>query len=203
MAPEGAVSALAGATGKITLVELYPGEIILAQRLVDPNVISGDGRLALVLEGDDVLMAFPASDLMSRTGVLKPGDHVDLLFSLDFPANRAVARAAAAAGSSEAAGGGAAGQEKEKATFDLLQNTTIAAIVTGKATEGGTQNTAPEGILLTVSPQDTLVLKYVKDSGGVLDVVVRAPGSEQPFEAGPVDFDYVINRYRIPVGAGR
>ncbi len=56
---------------------------------------------------------------------------------------------------------------------------------------------------MTVSPQDALVLKYVKDSGGVLDVVLRAPGSEQPFEAGPVDFDYVINRYRIPVGAGR
>ncbi len=91
MAPEGAVSAVTDATGKITLVDLYPGEIVLAQRLVDPNVTSGDGRLALVVEGDDVLMAFPADDLMSRTGVLKPGDHVDLLFSLDFPVNRPLA----------------------------------------------------------------------------------------------------------------
>ena len=47
------------------------------------------------------------------------------------------------------------------------------------------------------------MLKYVKDAGGILDVVVRAPGSEQPFDAEPVDLDYMINRYRIPVGAGR
>ena len=203
MAPEGAVSAVADATGKITLVDLYPGEIILAPRLVDPNVTSADGRQALVVAGDDVLMAFPADDLMSRTGILKPGDHVDLLFSLDFPANRALVGASAAPGASEAANGGGSGQEKEKATFDLLQNMTIAAIVTGKAEGEQGDSGTPNTILLTVSPQDALVLKHVKDSDGVLDIVLRAPGNERPSDAGAVDFDYVINRYRIPVGAGR
>ena len=200
-APEGAVSAVADAIGKMTLVDLYPGEIILAQRLVDPNVTSGDGRQALVVAGEDVLMAFPADDLMSRTGVLKPGDHVDLLFTLDFPATGVAAAAAAGGFRSRRRWG--AGQEKEKATFNLLQNLTIAAIVAGKAAEGGTENTAPEAILLTVSPQDALVLKHVKDAGGVLDIVVRAPGNESPSDAEPVDLDYIINRYRIPVGAGR
>ena len=95
--PEGAIARLTEAIGKLTLVDLYPGEIILAQRLVDPNVTSGDGRQALVVAGEDVLMAFPADDLMSKTGVLKPGDHVDLLFTLDFPV---YAAAAAGAGGS-------------------------------------------------------------------------------------------------------
>jgi pilus assembly protein CpaB len=194
-APEGAISDVAAGTGQVTLVDLYPGEIILSQRLVDPNVTSGDGRTALVLNGEDVLMAFPAGDLMSKTGVLKPGDHVDLLFTLDFPVY-----AAAGAGGA-AAGAAAAGSDTEKSTFSLLQNVTIAALVTKAAAEGGTGT--PDAILLTVSPQDALVLKYVKDSGGIMDVVVRAPGSDQPFDAGPVDFDYMINRYRIPVGAGR
>jgi pilus assembly protein CpaB len=197
-APEGAISDVAAGTGQLTSVDLYPGEIILSQRLVDPNVTSGDGREALLMAGEDVLMAFPADDLMSKTGVLKPGDHVDLLFTLDFPV---YAAAAAAAGGAPASAAAATGPDTEKSTFSLLQNVTIAALVSQATSEGG--NGTPNAILLTVSPQDALVLKYVKDSGGILDVVVRAPGSEQPFEAGPVDFDYMINRYRIPVGAGR
>jgi len=201
-APEGAVSELEEAVGKITLVDLYPGEVILAQRLVDPNVITGDGRLALVVAEDEVLMAFPAQDLMSRIGVLKPGDHVDLLFSLDFPVNRGVEEFLLAEGEtaeSEAAGGG---QEEEQATFNLLQNVTIAAIVTGQTPTGGEAGAA-EAILLTVSPQDALLLKYAKDAGGIVDIVLRAPGTERPFSTEPVDVDYMIHRYRIPTEIGR
>jgi pilus assembly protein CpaB len=112
--PEGAVRDVDQATGKITLVDLYAGEVVLQQRLVDPNEVSGDGRMALVVAEDQVLMAFPAEDLMSKVGVLKPGDHVDLLFSLDFPTT----------GGSQ----GESGRGKQS-TFNLLQNVTIAAIV--------------------------------------------------------------------------
>jgi pilus assembly protein CpaB len=190
-APEGAIRDVAAATGKLTMADLYPGEIILEQRLVDPNIVSGDGKQALIVSGEDVLMAFPASDLMSRTGILKPGDHVDLLFSLEVPAT---SEAAAGGGPSE--GGG--GNQQKTATFNLLQNLTIAAVVGGTAAPGVTGNAAPEAILFTVSPQDALVLKHVKDKGAVLDIVVRAPGNESPSAAEPVDLDYIINRYRIP-----
>jgi pilus assembly protein CpaB len=197
-APEGAIREAEVATGKLTLVDLYPGEIILSQRLVDPNVTSGDGKQALIVSGEDVLMALPSSDLMSRAGILKPGDHVDLLFTLEVPATGA---AAAAGGAAEGGGGGGA-QEQKPATFNLLQNVTIAAIVSEPA--GPEAGTAKSGaILFTVSPQDALVLKYVKDAGAILDVVVRAPGNENPSNAEPVDLEYVINRYRIPTGGGR
>ena len=73
-------------------MELYPGEPLLIQRLVDPNVTPASGRNALLLDGDKVLMAFPADDLMSKVGVLRPGDHVDLLATLDFPADRGAGR---------------------------------------------------------------------------------------------------------------
>ncbi len=185
--PEGAVSDLEDALGKVTLVDLYPGEVILSQRLVDPNVITGDGRYALIIAEDQVLMAFPAGDLMSRSRVLKPGDQVDLLFTMNLPTDRA-----------PVATGGAAGAEgEEQFTFNLMQNITIAAIVTGD--EGG----APQALLLTISPQDALVLKYVKDAGGIVDIVLRAPGVDRPFEVEPVDVDYVLNRYQIPIEAGR
>ncbi len=127
-APEGSVASLSDAEGMITLVELYPGEIILSQRLLEPNVAAGSGRLALVVSADEVLMAFPAEDLMSRINVLKPGDHVDLLFTLEFPTDRG-----AGAGQAAATQG-----EVERVTFSLLQNLTIAAVVGQTTTEQGT-----------------------------------------------------------------
>jgi pilus assembly protein CpaB len=185
--PENYVASLDDAVGKITLAELVAGEVLLAQRLADPNLVSGDGRVALVLSEGEVLMAFPIADLMSRIGVLKPGDHVDMLFSLDFPTARGV---------------GADDVQDEQATFNLLQNKVIAAIVGGETTTGGAGGEL-QAVLLTVTPQDALVLKYVMDAGGVVDIVVRAPGDDGPVETEPVDVDYLLNRYQIPNAVGR
>ena len=185
--PEGALRAVEEVAGKITLVALYPGEVILTQRLVDPNLTAADGRTAVVVAENEVLMAFPAADLMSKAGILKPGDHVDLLFSLKIPTNREA---------------GAQNAQDELQTFDALSNVTIAATVAGQSSGQG-QTAPPEALLLTVSPQDALVLKYVKDAGGVLDVVLRAPGDTKPYPAEPVDTDYVIRRYQIPIQPGR
>ena len=167
--PEGAVRELEEAIGMVTLVDLYPGEIILAQRLLDPNVITAGGRYALFMLPDEVLMAFPASDLMSKVGVLKPGDHIDLLYTMSFP------------------GGGE--DEENVVTFTQLQNVVIAAIVGDPA--------EPTAYLFTLSPQDALVLKYTKDAGAILDIVLRAPGAEQPFDTEPVDVDFLMQRFRI------
>lgn len=219
LVPQGALREVNQATGRITLVDLYPGEVLLEQRLVNPNMVTANGRYALVMAADQVLMAFPAEDLMSRVGVLKPGDRVDLLFSLEFPVNRSVAALGVE-------GGGGGGGEEELATFNLLQNVTIAAIVAqrpaattrttigvggsptptpqpGATAQPVAPQTPPEALLLTVSPQDALLLKYALDAGGKVDIVLRAPGAEQPFEVEPVDIDYVINKFRIPTQVGR
>ena len=213
--PEGAISDLAEAVGKITLVDLYVGEAILAQRLVDPNVVSGDGRLSLLVEEDEVMMAFPAQDLMSRIGVLKPGDRVDLLISLEFPTDRGmgvVTSPRPATGESKREETQGVVQEEELATFAVLQNVGIAAIVGGRtsASEGKAplgvavaEARSAEAILLTLSSQDALVLKHVMDAGAIQDIVLRAPGAERPFAMEPVDMDYVIDRYQIPTAVGQ
>ena len=100
------------------------------------------------------------------------------------------------------AGEGVGAAEEEQVTFNLLQNVTIAAIVTGQTATGGAAGAA-QAILLTVSPQDALLLKYAKDAGGIVDIVLRAPGTERPFSTEPVDVDYMIHRYRIPTEIGR
>jgi Flp pilus assembly protein CpaB len=180
--PEGAISDVEEAIGKLTLVDLYLGEIILAQRLVDPNVITGDGRLALVVADDEVLLAFPIQDLMSRIGILKPGDHIDLLYSLWLPTGE--------------------GDDSQQVTFGLLENLTVAQMV-WDSTTGGQEGSNLQAILITVDPQDALQLKYAKDAGGIVDIVLRAPGVEGPFDTEPVDVDYMINRYRIPTWSGQ
>ena len=195
--PEGALRELEAAVGRIVLVDLYPGETVLSQRLLDPNVTAADGRSALVLVEDQVLMAIPAQDLLSRVGMLKPGDHVDVLFSLDFPANRGAPTEAENS------------DKEEQATFSLLENVTVAALVgsqtASEKSKEGTDAAAgqPEAILLTINPQDALAVKYMIDAGGTFDLVLRAPGVDRLFETDPVDVDYLINRYKIPTAAGQ
>jgi len=197
--PEGAVRATDDAIGRLTLVELYPGEVILAPRLLDPNVIARDGRLALVMAEDQVLMAFPINDLMSRINILKPGDKVDLLFSMNIPMEGIEEITGTEAG--EAVIVREEGSE-EQVTFDLLQNVNVAAVVGGQRREDGT-TTALEALLLTVGPQDALLIKYALDAGGTVDIVLRAPGMESPFDVDPVDMNYLVERLGIDTEGGR
>ncbi|MBN1259756.1 MAG: Flp pilus assembly protein CpaB [Anaerolineae bacterium] len=194
--PESAVRDLERAVGKITAVDLYPGEMLFTQRLIDPTVIAGDGRTALLLAEDQILMAFPAADLMSRIGILKPGDQVDLLFSFEFPLEDGVA--SLASGDQIVGEEGGATGPRQQVTFNLLQNVTIAAVVGGTRDEEGELTDRPEAILFNIDPQDALVLKFVQDAGGTVDVVLRAPNAEGLFAADPVDIEYVMNYYLIP-----
>jgi pilus assembly protein CpaB len=215
--PEGALKKVEDAQGKIVMTDLFPGEVVLSQRLVDPNVVSADGRLAMMVGQDEILLALPAQDLMSRINLLKPGDHVDLLYSLDFPTNRAAQNLPQGGTASKGSTSSSSvdNKKEEQATFNLLPNIIIAAIVQpGKASDGGGAVSAvtkggqgdslgaPTALLLKLKPQDALILKYVKDAGGALDIVLRAPGDEKPDATEPVDVDYVMNRYRI-LGGGQ
>ena len=195
--PENAVRDVDQVIGKITLTDLYPGETILAERLLDPNVLAPDGRLALVMAEDKVLMAFPADDLLTQVDVLKPGDHVDFLFTFPLPVDRETGFLPAVTTGEVATG--AAGEEVpvEPVTFNLLQNVTIAQVVKNYDEEGQPVG-PPRALLLTIDPQDALVLKYMKDAGAVVDLVLRAPEVEGRFSVEPVDLEYIINGYILP-----
>jgi len=194
--PEGAATDVNTVIGKITLVELYAGEVVLSQRLLDPNITSGDGRMALVMAEDEVLLAFPASDLLSQVNILKPGDHVDFLFTHELPVDRGTGFLPFGQSGSTTTAQSAQAEESETVTFNLMQNVSVTAIVRQQTEEG--QTGAPRALLLAVSPQDALVLKYMKDSGAAMDLVLRAPGAEGEFTVEPVDLDYVINGYILP-----
>jgi len=182
--PETALRQISDAVGRLTIIPLSPGEMLLSSHVISPTIKGA--HIGWTMDQDKVAMAFPANDLMSRNYLLQPGDHVDILFSIGVEAR------------DEDTGG--------LVTFNALQNLEIAAIVkpSGQAaqiTEGGTRDTGPAAIVFALDPQDALVLKHLHDRGGTVDIVLRAPEVTEQFETQPVNINYLLDRYqiRIPV----
>ena len=195
LVPVGAATMLEQVLGKINMSDLVMGEVVLTRRLADPAKKGVD--ILFTMSEDKIVIALPGNDLMSRAGLLRPGDKVDILYSLEMEA---------------ASGDGLV-------TFEALQNQEITAIVlpglaaeavgglggmVGSADaaestggEGGVNEVAGKVILLAVDPQDALVLKHLKDAGGILDFALRVPTNEQFMRTEPVTEDYLIDRYQI------
>jgi pilus assembly protein CpaB len=211
LAPREALSDPAAAVGKITMIPMATGETISRHHLADPTNYAHD--LAFVIDDDQVLMAFPAGDLMSKLNVLQAGDVVDIFASLQSPL-------LPGPGSTDDEGGSAL------FTFDAMQQVEISAVVVQVLRSRGTETSSstavrvgeeeveiqarptatpqpadlqPQGLLLALDPQDALVLKYIKDVGGVIDIVLRAPTATVHFELSPVMADYLRDRFELVI----
>jgi pilus assembly protein CpaB len=212
--PLDAVSDPDDAVGKIAMIPMTAGELLMRHHLVDPTNVSPQ-ELGFIIDEDQVVMAFPATDLMSQVDVLQPGDLVDILMSVEVPVlPEEVGGLVASDAQAE--------QEEDTIlyTFNALQRITIQAIVvevlpeqrttgaatTTRTTVGGTPAPTPtpgperleaQAILVAVSQQDALVLKHLKDAGGTADIVLRAPTADQLYELDPVSAEYLKDRYEL------
>jgi Flp pilus assembly protein CpaB len=215
-APAQALRSVETATGRITTIQLVSGEMVIPQHLADPTNVQHD--LALVIEDSQVLMAFPATDLMSSLNILQRGDLVDILASVKEPVQPQQAGFNPQTGE-------ATKPEDTLFTFDALQRAQISAVIVeivqsrsnSSSVASGTNNLLGDGgtpqptptpnpsqvqaksVLLALSPQDALVLKHLKDAGATFDIVLRAPSSSQLFEAQPVSPQYLMDRYELQV----
>jgi Flp pilus assembly protein CpaB len=204
-APRTAVVSLSEVVGRIAKVPIGAGEVVMAHHLADPTNVNHD--LAFTIGDDQVLLAFPASDLMSTLNVLQRGDVVDIFVSLQ----QAVP--------SNATGVSGLTEEDETVTllftFDALQKVQITALVVDILNEQQSRfptdalsedTVAPtpqpsdvkvRAYLLALDPQDALVLKHLKDAGAIFDLVLRAPTSTELFEVYPVNSEYLIDKYGL------
>jgi Flp pilus assembly protein CpaB len=215
-APAQALRSVDTATGRITTIQLVGGEMVMPHHLADPTNVQHD--LALVIEDSQVLMAFPATDMMSSLNILQRGDLVDILASVKEPVQPQQAGV-------DPQTGEAIKPEDTLFTFDALQRAQISAVIveimqsrsTSSSLASGTNNLLGDGgtpqptptpnpsqvqaksVLLALSPQDALVLKHLKDAGATFDIVLRAPSSSQLFEAQPVSPQYLMDRYELQV----
>jgi hypothetical protein len=53
--------------------------------------------------------------------------------------------------------------------------------------------------LLALNPQDALVLKHLKDTDAIFDIVLRSPTSTIQFELTPVTEEYIIEFYGLEI----
>lgn len=197
MVPPDAVTKVVDAVGKYPLGKIYKNEIIIAGKLADS---AGKTGPAFTLKPGMVVVTYPGADLLTPTGAVRPGDKVDILLTLTLPKP---VGAASAPGQTQPSQGGQGGQATGLATLGavsqtLLQNVEVIRI--GNFPAAGTADTAaPAGksISFQVSHQDALILKWAKDSGGTIDLVLRQPSDKEPVDTEAITPSYIFKKFKF------
>lgn len=193
----GSIELVEDAVDKILKVDVIQGEMVLDHNLANPTDVTHD--IAYVMSESHVLMAFPASDLISRLAIPQRGDIVDLFATI----------------SSEIETVNENGETEittERLTLDAMQRIQITALVADiivneeqVRAEAGEDEEVPrksvniQAYLLALDPQDALILKFLKDSGAVFDIVLRAPTSTGQFNLTPVTSEYLQELYGLEI----
>jgi Flp pilus assembly protein CpaB len=205
--------------GRIITAAMVDGEMVLRHNVANPTNVSHD--LAFVIGDDQVLMAFPATDLMSGLNVLQRGDLVDILVSIDKTVELSEIDPDAPEQDTLVTQTTEEGEPVTRMfTFDAMQAVEISAVIAEityeeNRTLGPLASTAEEAtedlalrqpssvkvkaFLLALSPQDALVLKHLMDIGGVFDIVLRSSAPPIYFDLDPVIDEYIIEKYELEV----
>lgn len=206
IAPRNAITTLEEAIGKMVKTDMVQGEMILSHNLAEPTTNNKD--LNYILSDNHVLMAFPATDLMSQEGMVQRGDIVDIFATFEQVFESEEEPAPAGEGEEE--------QMIESRTFtvDTMQKVRITAMVldivgnqqaaAANPLGGGQQaEETPDAhinaYLLALDPQSALVLKHLKDTGAIFDIVLRAPTSTIEHELTPVSENYIRELYGLEI----
>ncbi len=201
--PRNIITSTEEVVDKIVKVDLIEGQILLSNNLADPTMNTGD--LNLILSDAHVLMAFPADDLLSQEKVIQRGDVVDIFATFQQEVPLPVVENEEGVSEPET--------ETRTFTLDALQNVGITAMVLDvieedastsfmqgdSAQTGNTSNARTRAYLLALDPQDALILKYLKDTGGIFDMVLRVPTSTAQFDLTPVSEQFIIELYGLEI----
>ncbi len=179
--PSGAVFRLEDAAGKFTLQPIAAGQPLLAQNLVaiSPGAggtITTTSRLAALLPTDKIGVVLPAVDLLSRSGEVDTGDHVDVLASL------------AVASATQGKGG--------QVTLMTLQNVPVVKTLQ-EASSNKDQPGKITGLIVAVDPQDAVTLKYFVDAGANVSIGLRPPKLTTIFDLVPETINYIADKFGI------
>jgi pilus assembly protein CpaB len=171
LVPTTAITSAVDLENKVLARDVGEGEFFT------PALFTDDGTgIAPQIPAGRVLFAFPIVDLLSQSDVVREGDRIDLLLTLTPPP----------------------GDQASAVTMLTLQNIEVFRILRNAAPEGDTEQLGdPTSLVCSVTPEDALMLKYIKDSGGVIDFALRSPlNREDEFTSPSVNLEEVLNRYR-------
>lgn len=209
--PSGAAMRALDVLGMMTLRDIAQGEVILMQDVRSVRITpgyTGTRDVPLLLDDDKIAVALEADDILSSWGAVLPGDHVDVLFTLDVLLETPL-RPEDVVTTEE-------GEILERLDRDqsldsisvlALQNLEVLQIIEEPQTElpTGDQRQQEELVLepprralvLKIAPQDAIVLKYLRDSVSKIDLALRSPTNRSLFDVQPVNVNYLVLRYGI------
>ncbi len=198
--PSGAAVQIQDVVGRVTLRDIAQGEVILMQDLT--SEITGTRNLPYLLGNDKIAIALPATDILSKWGAVAPGDHVDVLFTVDivletpFPAEMTANEEATLPERLER------DQSLDNISVLTLQNLEVLQVIEEPIPQDQSQQqqqpSVPQrALILKIDPQDAMVLKYLIDSAGTIDLALRSPTNNTLFDVEPVNINYLMLRYGI------
>ena len=170
LVPSNAITDTAGLRNKVLVQPIELGETFHASQFLG----SSGTTISQQIRPGHVLFAFPILDLISQASLIQDGDHLDLLLTAQIK--------------------GPNGEDKGKSTAITLQNIEVFKVLRPQSGEGEKQ-TKPTSLLFSMTPEDAVMLKFVKDSGGVIDFTLRSPLDKQPLKVPAVGDAELITRY--------
>lgn len=190
LVPADAYTSTAGLIGNTAKIKVLASQMLLKRQFVAAG--GRTGASASVPKGK-VLAAFPSTDIINSTGAVQAGDHVDILLSMPISGT-----ARLDAGSPS---GSQVGEARTLVSQATLQN--VEVYNTGLWTPPNQASSQPQAqqnlkiITFLVDHQEALILKFVKDSGGTIDLVVRSLEEKDAVDTDPVNIDYLVDLYRF------
>ena len=207
--PSGAAVRVSDVLGQMTLRDIAPGEVIRMQDIDIFGVTSVFSRslnLDVLIGDDKIAVALPADDILSQWGAVLPGDHVDVLFTLDVVLETPIdPEDVVLTDEGEFLLGLERDQSLDNVSMLTLQNLEVLQILEepqiqpAEDQRGEEAPTTPpnRALVLKIDPQDAVVLKYLRDSVGSIDLALRSSTNNTLFEAQPVNINYLVLRYGI------
>jgi Flp pilus assembly protein CpaB len=189
-APEGTVAKVEDVVGKFAITNIVRDQLVLGSQVSNTRRTS---NLSATIPPEKVAFWMPLPDLLAQSGGVQPGDHIDILLSVTLTPP------------------GASSQSKGITTQTTLQNVEVFFVgsalndVPPDSTAGNgvtpppSARQAPKVVAFLVEPQDALLAKYVKDSGGTIDLVLRSREAQERVMTDAVTADTLVERFKFRV----
>lgn len=179
--PVEAATNIKDVVGKFPLHKVYKSEVVIRSKLADTTGKTGP---AFTLKEGMVATTISGSDLLSGTGAIRAGDRVDMLITLALTPPIT------------------AGQEVASIPMvsqKLVQNLEVlnVGLFPGAAPAAGGAAPSSKGITFQVDHQTAVLIKWARDSGGVIDLLLRHPSDKEPVDTEAISLGYVFRNFKF------
>jgi pilus assembly protein CpaB len=217
--PPGALRTLNQALGRLALLDIFQGQVLENTMLISELQIMEQGlNASILIPKGKVAIALPIDELSSVAYAVQSGDAVDILMTLPFidVDEQSQTKLPLILSGEECPGCVPVNPQIPRMTTQLLvQDAEVLRVglwaeAAPPPAEGETGETVdenatptpvprPDIIVLMVNHQDALVVKYARESGAAVDLVLRSTEDHDVVTTEPVTLDYMLARFGIVV----